>query len=67
MNNARGAIMDTQAVVDACNSGHIAGSTEFNEFSRMEKPACDTEFKLLLTWHFSGGLSSLTRICDVYK
>lgn len=40
MNNARGAIMDTQAVVDACNSGHIAGSTEFNEFSRMEKPAC---------------------------
>jgi len=25
VNNARGAIMDTQAVVDACNSGHIAG------------------------------------------
>lgn len=26
VNNARGAIMDTQAVVDACNSGHIAGN-----------------------------------------
>lgn len=25
VNNARGAIMDTQAVVDACNTGHIAG------------------------------------------
>uniref|UniRef100_M0ZI98 Formate dehydrogenase, mitochondrial n=1 Tax=Solanum tuberosum TaxID=4113 RepID=M0ZI98_SOLTU len=25
VNNARGAIMETQAVVDACNSGHIAG------------------------------------------
>lgn len=25
VNNARGAIMDTQAVVDACSSGHIAG------------------------------------------
>ncbi|KAG5585285.1 hypothetical protein H5410_045719, partial [Solanum commersonii] len=25
VNNARGAIMDTQAVVDACNNGHIAG------------------------------------------
>ncbi|PHU14484.1 Formate dehydrogenase, mitochondrial [Capsicum chinense] len=25
VNNARGAIMDTQAVVDACNSGHIVG------------------------------------------
>ncbi|PON54656.1 Erythronate-4-phosphate dehydrogenase [Parasponia andersonii] len=25
VNNARGAIMDTLAVVDACNSGHIAG------------------------------------------
>ncbi|XP_022983177.1 formate dehydrogenase, mitochondrial isoform X1 [Cucurbita maxima] len=25
VNNARGAIMDTQAVVDACNSGHIGG------------------------------------------
>ncbi|KAH0685557.1 hypothetical protein KY290_017042 [Solanum tuberosum] len=25
INNARGAIMDTQAVVDACNNGHIAG------------------------------------------
>ncbi|KAA8530246.1 hypothetical protein F0562_004955 [Nyssa sinensis] len=25
VNNARGAIMDTQAVVDACTSGHIAG------------------------------------------
>lgn len=26
VNNARGAIMDTQAVVDACSSGHIAGN-----------------------------------------
>ena len=25
VNNARGAIMDTQAVADACKSGHIAG------------------------------------------
>lgn len=25
VNNARGAIMDTQAVADACSSGHIAG------------------------------------------
>ncbi|KGN59666.1 formate dehydrogenase, mitochondrial [Cucumis sativus] len=25
VNNARGAIMDTQAVVDACNSGHVGG------------------------------------------
>lgn len=25
VNNARGAIMDTQAVVDACSSGHIGG------------------------------------------
>ncbi|XP_022934681.1 formate dehydrogenase, mitochondrial isoform X3 [Cucurbita moschata] len=25
VNNARGAIMDTEAVVDACNSGHIGG------------------------------------------
>lgn len=25
VNNARGAIMDTQAVVDACSTGHIAG------------------------------------------
>nr|KAJ0222552.1 hypothetical protein LSAT_V11C200083620 [Lactuca sativa] len=25
VNNARGAIMDTQAVVDGCNSGHIGG------------------------------------------
>lgn len=26
VNNARAAIMDTQAVADACSSGHIAGS-----------------------------------------
>jgi len=26
VNNARGAIMDTQAVADACSSGHIAGT-----------------------------------------
>lgn len=26
VNNARGALMDTQAVVDACSSGHIAGN-----------------------------------------
>lgn len=26
VNNARGAIMDTQAVVDACSSGHIGGT-----------------------------------------
>lgn len=26
VNNARGAIMDTQAVADACSSGHIAGN-----------------------------------------
>jgi formate dehydrogenase len=25
VNNARGAIMDTQAVADACATGHIAG------------------------------------------
>lgn len=27
VNNARGAIMDTQAVADACSSGHIAGNS----------------------------------------
>jgi formate dehydrogenase len=27
VNNARGAIMDTQAVADACKSGHIAGTS----------------------------------------
>lgn len=27
VNNARGAIMDAQAVADACASGHIAGNT----------------------------------------
>lgn len=29
VNNARGAIMDTQAVADACSSGHIAGIFEY--------------------------------------
>lgn len=28
VNNARGAIMDTQAVADACSSGHIAGTLD---------------------------------------
>jgi formate dehydrogenase len=28
VNNARGAIMDTQAVADACSSGHIAGNSK---------------------------------------
>jgi formate dehydrogenase len=28
VNNARGAIMDTQAVADACSSGHIAGNSQ---------------------------------------
>lgn len=28
VNNARGAIMDTQAVADACTSGHIAGNSK---------------------------------------
>ena len=27
VNNARGAIMDTQAVADACSSGHVAGNS----------------------------------------
>lgn len=31
VNNARGAIMDTQAVADACSSGHIAGMLEYFE------------------------------------
>lgn len=30
VNNARGAIMDTQAVADACSSGHIAGDISIN-------------------------------------
>ncbi len=30
VNNARGAIMDTQAVADACASGHVAGITIFS-------------------------------------
>ena len=30
VNNARGAIMDTQAVADACSSGHIAGIYRFS-------------------------------------
>lgn len=29
VNNARGAIMDTQAVVDACSSGHIGGMPSY--------------------------------------
>lgn len=33
VNNARGAIMDTQAVVDACSSGHIAGTLENSDIS----------------------------------
>ena len=33
VNNARGAIMDTQAVADACSSGHIAGTYCINMFS----------------------------------
>jgi lactate dehydrogenase-like 2-hydroxyacid dehydrogenase len=28
VNNARGAIMDTQAVAEACKSGHIAGNNK---------------------------------------
>lgn len=32
VNNARGAIMDTQAVADACSSGHIAGTYCINMF-----------------------------------
>lgn len=30
VNNARGAIMDTQAVADACHSGHIAGNLQYH-------------------------------------
>ena len=33
VNNARGAIMDAQAVADACSSGHIAGTYYVNMFS----------------------------------
>ncbi|KAL5663785.1 hypothetical protein ACJX0J_023893 [Zea mays] len=33
VNNARGAIMDARAVVDACSSGHIAGTYYVNMFS----------------------------------
>jgi lactate dehydrogenase-like 2-hydroxyacid dehydrogenase len=32
VNNARGAIMDTQAVADACSSGHIAGTCVVHSF-----------------------------------
>jgi len=28
VNNARGAIMDTQAIADACSSGHVAGNSK---------------------------------------
>ena len=28
VNNARGAIMDTQAIADACTSGHVAGNSK---------------------------------------
>lgn len=41
VNNARGAIMDTQAVVDACSSGHIAGEFEhlsFNFLNFLKEP-----------------------------
>lgn len=31
VNNARGAIMDTQAVADACSSGHIAGNSKTDD------------------------------------
>jgi len=30
VNNARGAIMDTQAIADACTSGHVAGNSKTN-------------------------------------
>jgi formate dehydrogenase len=32
VNNARGAIMDTQAVADACSSGHVAGTCVVHSF-----------------------------------
>ncbi|KAK1367843.1 Hexosyltransferase [Heracleum sosnowskyi] len=36
VNNARGAIMDTQAVVDGCSSGHIAGKSLDKTISNLE-------------------------------
>lgn len=33
VNNARGAIMDTQAVADACSSGHIGGMSRLTSLS----------------------------------
>jgi len=30
VNNGRGAIMDTQAIVDACTNGHVAGNSKTN-------------------------------------
>jgi len=35
VNNARGAIMDAQAVADACASGHIAGT--YTKFPCLER------------------------------
>jgi hypothetical protein len=48
VNNARGAIMDTQAVADACSSGHIAGTYCINMFSFSLHNSVATQVSLIL-------------------
>lgn len=63
VNNARGAIMDTQAVVDACNSGHIAGITEFNEFQEWRNLLMIQNLKFIVRSIFLvDKLSFITRV-----
>ncbi|KAE8706714.1 Formate dehydrogenase [Hibiscus syriacus] len=45
VNNARGAIMDTQAVADACSSGHIAGYSGDLRYAAGVKDMLERYFK----------------------